>query len=126
MSGFALLGLAVCFFLPFGAIGAIDASFSHSVAVPHPRPTTQHHGRQAGDRTARADDAHLAPPTRLERSAASHVPVFRRLAVPLDPLLLGLLLGVVVVFAIAATTPHAPANTPLLARPPSRGPPFAC
>ncbi|CAN5695333.1 hypothetical protein BH10ACT1_BH10ACT1_35950 [soil metagenome] len=43
--GFALLALAICSILPFGALGAIDASFDSSVAVPLLRPTARPPGR---------------------------------------------------------------------------------
>lgn len=125
MSGFVLLGLAVCSFLPFGAIGAIDASFTSSVVVPHQRSTTQHQGRQAVDRSPSGAAAHQSPPVRAERTVLQ-VPVLRRLVVPFDPLALGLLVTVVVVFALAGSATHRPASLPLLARPPSRGPPFPC
>ena len=42
LRGFALLGLATCSILPFGALGAIDASFDSSVAVPLLRSTVRH------------------------------------------------------------------------------------
>ena len=125
MRGFALLCLAICSFLPFGALGAIDASFTSAVVVPHQRTTTQQHGRPVADRSSRASDAHQSPPTRIER-VVPHLPVLRRLAAPFDPLTLGLLAAVVVVFALAGTATRRPASLPLLARPPSRGPPFPC
>ncbi|QXC63054.1 hypothetical protein KSP35_09885 [Aquihabitans sp. G128] len=46
--GFALLGLAICSILPFGALGAIDASFDSSVAVPLLRPSSLLQARPSG------------------------------------------------------------------------------
>lgn len=125
VSGFVLFGLAICSLLPFGALGAIDASFTSSMVVPHHRPTTQHPGRQAADRPPPGSTAHQTPPIRAER-ASVQAPVLRRLLAPFDPLVLGLLAAVVVVFALAGSASPRLASLPSLARPPSRGPPVVC
>jgi hypothetical protein len=112
--GFALLGLAVCSILPFGALGAIDVSFDSSVAVPLLRSTSLHQGGSGAVRRFRSinerhDDDVVQPVSALPPVAVAG----------------GLVaLSVLVALVVAAYADATPTLVPGSSHP--RGPPSWC
>ncbi len=122
--GFALLGLAVCFFLPFGAIGAIDVSYTSSVVVPHHRPSGAQNGRQVANRLNRATA------TQVELAGRSADPIAGR---SIGPGAVGvtvpaalLVLAALVLLGLLVDRPPALRSRLAVAFPAPRGPPAPC